>query len=287
MRRFSAVVSSPLFVCRVLSGIFWAAILSGCTGSGEGLDNSGRPLGEAAQLPLSAEFDSIQAHIFTPICSVCHAGGNAPEGLRLDAANSYNLLVGVASTQQPSTLRVRPGNPDSSYIIQKLEGTAAFGERMPFGGPYLPASTIAVVRQWITEGALRSPASVSAASFALSTTAPQDGDVLEAGPAQVMLGFTRDLDTNRIATADIRLQRIDLDDPQALGAAISATVAVPASNPRALLVIPGEPLVEGHYRVVIADPYGVGLADLDGRPLAGHAGGTNDVVIRFTVGSTR
>jgi len=60
-----------------------------------------------------------------PICSVCHIGGAAPEGLRLDAADSFNLLVGVPSTEVPSLLRVKPGDPDNSYIIQKLEGHAA------------------------------------------------------------------------------------------------------------------------------------------------------------------
>jgi hypothetical protein len=61
--------------------------------------------------------------------------------------------IGVPSTEVPSVLRVAPGNPDASYLIQKLEGHAAVGARMPFGGPYLDTATIAVIRQWITAGA--------------------------------------------------------------------------------------------------------------------------------------
>jgi methionine-rich copper-binding protein CopC len=303
MHRFSAVAQAPSFVCGLVGGMAAACglFLAGCTGSGEGLDNSGRPLGEAAQLPLVAEFDSIQAHVFTPICTACHAGATAPEGLRLDAANSYNLLVDMASTQSPSTLRVAPGNPGASYIIQKLEGTAAFGERMPFDGPYLPASTVAVIRQWIAEGALRSPAAVAtamtsamaaatsgpatgASGFAVSTAAPAEGDVLQAAPAQVVIGFNRELDTTRVPLADIRLERFDPGDPGAPAMVVPAAVSVPPANTRALLVTPAAPLAQGHYRLVIADPYGVGLADLDGRLLA-SAPGTNDVVTRFTVGS--
>jgi len=47
--------------------------------------------------PLTADFASIQEHVFTPICTACPAGGGAPQGLRLDATNSYALLVGVPS----------------------------------------------------------------------------------------------------------------------------------------------------------------------------------------------
>src|SRR6201996_995561 len=138
------------------SGVVLCAILIGaCAGNGEGLDANGRPLapGGDVSLPLSDDFESLQENIFTPICSVCHAGGSAPQGLRLDAANSYNLLVGVPSTEVPSILRVKPGDPDNSYIIQKLEGHAAVGAQMPLGGPYLTTDTIAFIRQWISNGA--------------------------------------------------------------------------------------------------------------------------------------
>ena len=92
--------------------------------------------------------------MFTPICVRCHSGASAPEGLQLDAAHSYALLVGVPSTEVPSLDRVNPGNPDNSYIVLKLEGAPGIvGVQMPFGGPYLPQSTIDVIRQWITNGA--------------------------------------------------------------------------------------------------------------------------------------
>jgi hypothetical protein len=73
--------------------------------------------------------------------------------LRLDAANSYAMLVGVASGGVPALKRVAPGDADNSYIIHKLEGHQAVGARMPLGGPYLDAQTIGLIRQWITNGA--------------------------------------------------------------------------------------------------------------------------------------
>lgn len=131
--------------------------LPGCGGgSGSGLDGNGRPLGEGNDPdgPLTASFGSIQSHVFTPVCAGCHAGGSAPQGLRLDAANSYAMLVGVPSAEVSSLQRVKPGDPDNSYLVQKIEGHAAVGVRMPYGGPYLDAETVAIIRQWISDGAL-------------------------------------------------------------------------------------------------------------------------------------
>ncbi len=142
-------------LCRALAGAA-ALAAAGCGGgSGEGLDSNGRPLSEggAGNGTLTATFSSIQANVFTPRCTGCHAGASAPQGLRLDAGGSYALLVGVASAEVPSLQRVAAGNPDQSYLVQKLEGRAAVGERMPFGGPYLDDATIAVIRSWIAAGA--------------------------------------------------------------------------------------------------------------------------------------
>lgn len=134
-----------------------AAAGAGCGGgSGEGLDANGRPLGEGGGGnggALQPTLASIQAQVFTPVCTGCHAGAGAPVGLRLDTANAYALLVGVASGEVPSLQRVKPGDPANSYLVHKLEGTAAVGARMPFGGPYLDDATIAVIRTWIANGA--------------------------------------------------------------------------------------------------------------------------------------
>lgn len=144
------------------TGRLWCALgatvlaMAGCGGgSGEGLDANGRPLGEGDDPsgPMTASFRSIQSHVFTPVCTACHAGAAAPRGLRLDATNSYALLVGVASAEVPSLKRVAPGDAANSYLVQKLEGHQAVGARMPLGGPYLDAQTINLIRQWIDNGA--------------------------------------------------------------------------------------------------------------------------------------
>ena len=142
---------------RALYGIGAAVVLANCGGgSGEGLDSNGRPIEEGGStVPLAPTLVSLQQNVFTPACTACHAGAGAPQGLRLDAANSYAMLVGVPSVEVPGVLRVAPGRPDASYLVHKLEGNAAVGARMPLGGPYLDAATIAAVRQWIAAGAPR------------------------------------------------------------------------------------------------------------------------------------
>ena len=77
--------------------------LAAC-GSGDGFVGSGGAVG-----PLAPNFDSIQANVFEPLCEHCHSGANAPAGLRLDAANSYVSLVGVAEPRaaEPAARRAR------------------------------------------------------------------------------------------------------------------------------------------------------------------------------------
>ena len=101
-------------------------------------------------------FDQIQANVFTPNCATagCHRGAVPPQGLNLEAGNSFANLVSVSSMEVPALFRVNPGDADNSYLIQKLEGTAAVGSQMPLVGGPLAQGTIDDIRQWITAGAI-------------------------------------------------------------------------------------------------------------------------------------
>ena len=61
----------------------------------------------------------------------------------------------MTSIQEPSLSRVAAGDPDNSYLVQKVEGTASTGARMPLGRPALDQSTIDDIRRWISDGANR------------------------------------------------------------------------------------------------------------------------------------
>jgi len=172
--------------------------LTACTpGNGEGLDLGGRPVDEGGDVALAPTLVSIQANVFDPFCIVCHAGAGAPQGLQLDSGNSFNNLVGVRS-RQSGRLLVAPGSPDDSYIVQKLEGTASEGERMPLGGPALPQSTIDFVRQWILEGAMPASDGLADGPPAVTSVEPQADSVLAAFPEFISVGFDRGMDASTV-----------------------------------------------------------------------------------------
>jgi hypothetical protein len=246
-----------------------ALLVAACAGNGEGLDANGRPMAPGSgsgTAPLSADFAAIQANIFTPICSVCHAGGSAPEGLRLDEADSYNLLVGVASSEVPSLLRVKPGDPANSYIIQKLQGHATVGAQMPLGGPYLSSDTIAFVQQWITNGAPPEGAAAVAAPLTVTSIVPDGTEPLSQPPPQIMIAFNHDLDVTQIEVRSAHIDKLG-DTPQAALEVIPARLIVPSANLKALMIWPLRPLGAGRYRVVV-DGSMPGFADTTGQSIA-------------------
>ena len=137
-------------------------VLGACgAGTGEGLDQNGQPLtAGGGPVALAPTLASIQANVFSVNCAIpgCHGGGTVQYGLRLDPGFSAGNLINVPSPRDPNLIRVIPRNPDGSFIIQKLEGrrfdnAPILGDQMPQFGPYLPQSTIDVIRQWIQNGA--------------------------------------------------------------------------------------------------------------------------------------
>ena len=116
----------------------------------------------ATPVVLGPTLDQIQAIVFTPSCATagCHtgpAGNMLPTGLDLsDADASFASLVNAMSMQSMGATLVIPGDPDNSYLVQKLEGSAAVGNVMPPPPrATLAPATIAEIRQWIMDGALR------------------------------------------------------------------------------------------------------------------------------------
>jgi methionine-rich copper-binding protein CopC len=272
----------------------WAALLllgcaAGCAGNGQGLDQNGQPISAGGSSgPVTADFQSIQDNVFTPICSKCHIGGGAPEGLQLDAAHSYNLLVGVPSAEQPALLRVKPGDPDNSYMVHKIEGVDITGGQMPLMETPLPQPTIDAIRQWITNGAPNAPAAaaVAAQMFAMQTTAPVDKATVKTAPAQILVTFTQDVDASLVNDTTVTLARIDSEST-----AVNSGVAMPANgatvmpasvrlapmNPAVLLITPSTRLQPGVYRVTLRGAGGGALANMNAATLGA------DTSFEFTV----
>lgn len=108
---------------------------------------------------LQSTLSSIQENIFTPTCATsgCHSSSSASAGLSLAKGESFSELVGVASTQAPALNRVAAGDPDNSYLLDKLQGTQSAaggsGSQMPQGGSPLSDDEIVVLTEWIENGA--------------------------------------------------------------------------------------------------------------------------------------
>jgi hypothetical protein len=265
----------------------WAALLllgcaTGCAGNGQGLDQNGQPISTGGTGgPITADFPSIQNNVFTPICSKCHIGGSAPEGLQLDAAHSYNLLVGVPSAEQPSLLRVKPGDPDNSYMVHKIEGLPGItGGQMPLGETPLPQATIDAIRQWITNGAPNAPvaAAVAAQAFAVQTTAPLDKATVKAPLPRIVVTFTQEVDASLVNDTTVTLERIDSAPTAAGGAKTMPAIArLAPMNPAVLLMTPSTQLEPGTYRVTVRGTGGGALANMNAATLGA------DTSFEFTV----
>jgi hypothetical protein len=103
----------------------------------------------AAQICLPAQpvdFVKEILPVLTSRCLVCHTGDAAQAGLRLHTREE--MLRGGQSGPA-----VVPGKSGESLLVAKITGRAAKGLRMPPTGPPLDEATIALIRNWIDQGA--------------------------------------------------------------------------------------------------------------------------------------
>ncbi|MBA2304901.1 MAG: ankyrin repeat domain-containing protein [Acidobacteria bacterium] len=96
-----------------------------------------------AQQPSAVDFARDVQPILRQQCYGCHGPTEQKNGFRLDRRKD---------AMRGGTIPViGPGNAEGSRLFQRLIGDA-FGMQMPPTGP-LPKSQVAVIRQWIDEGA--------------------------------------------------------------------------------------------------------------------------------------
>jgi len=262
-----------------------AVALGGCAGNGKGLDQNGQPItaGGGSSGAVTADLQSIEENVFTPICSKCHAGASAPEGLELDAQHAYQDLVNVPSVEQPSLMRVKPGDPDSSYMVHKIEGLPGIvGGQMPLGETPLPQATIDAIRQWISNGAPNVPGAAAPAAerFTVSSMTPEDGATVPSPLAQMLVAFTHELDATLLNDSTVVLERLPEATPLAAVRIAALELRVPEENARVLVLRPRAPLQAGRYRLTLRGSGGGAVADLGGQPLS------SDVTAEFTVGGS-
>ena len=92
--------------------------------------------------------------IWTTHCARCHAGANAPMGLRLDSDDGVQQTLADQPASVGGKRRVQRGDHSRSYLMLKLlnqGGTS--GYRMPPDRPALTRATMKQIASWIDAGA--------------------------------------------------------------------------------------------------------------------------------------
>ncbi|MEW5764751.1 MAG: c-type cytochrome domain-containing protein [Acidobacteriota bacterium] len=105
--------------------------------------------------PVPSFRDKIQP-ILDRECVECHGPKRAKARLDLSAGRAHSNLVGVPSSERPEILRVKPGDPEASYLWLKLDHRAPEGSGMPKGlflSRRLSREDLDLIRLWIQAGA--------------------------------------------------------------------------------------------------------------------------------------
>lgn len=133
------------------------ALGTACGGGDDGDEPDAGISASCMEATERSDLEWIQDNVFTPSCaafSSCHMGAaRSAEGLNLESGMTEANVVGVDSVQVPGTALVEAGNPDASYLLNKLgRGTFPPGADttiMPFGNPPLCDEKIEAVARWV------------------------------------------------------------------------------------------------------------------------------------------
>jgi hypothetical protein len=147
-RRFSLLKKKILGLTIVL---FVALSIFYCGGGGNG--TPGTP--DIPETVISdPSFSGDIQPIFSNNCAVsgCH-NSTAQAGLNLSQGLALANIVNVASTQDPSKMRILPADAANSYLVIKIEGNQTVGDRMPQGRSALSSVRIQNIKNWVDRGA--------------------------------------------------------------------------------------------------------------------------------------
>ncbi len=136
-----------------LSVVAGLAVLTGvaCAGDGTGLEL----VSGVDRVTLSGDVQPI----FTSSCALsgCHAGTNPQRGQNLSVGQTFANVVNIVAMELSTMNRVTPGQPNSSYLVHKVQGThsdvGGSGFQMPLGRSPLTQMEIDLIRAWIEAGA--------------------------------------------------------------------------------------------------------------------------------------
>jgi hypothetical protein len=115
--------------------------------------DTGAPMVDDSGTPTGAGYARVRDEVFVPSCGFGGCHGTGTGGLTLTEDTVPSELINVQASGMPDRFYVVPGEPDNSYIVQKMEGTAGIaGSIMPTTGIVEP-ERVTMVRNWILAGA--------------------------------------------------------------------------------------------------------------------------------------
>ncbi len=139
-----------LFIAFLAVILISAGSINACSTNPSDISNNNS--GNTTEINLSNDVQPI----IDQSCAVCHQGSQPPARLNLQANSAYGNLVNIKSTQSP-LMRVVPGHPEQSYLINKILGTQSqvggSGALMTFETSPLSQDSINSIQQWISQGA--------------------------------------------------------------------------------------------------------------------------------------
>jgi hypothetical protein len=124
--------------------------------NGESVDLSDAFTIDTGEQPPMVRYSQQILPIFGDSCALptCHMGPINAGGLNLTHEQAYNSIVNVPSSQMSSLVRIKPFDPNNSYLIRKIKGEDINGSRMPQDMPPLTVDVIALFENWVNQGAM-------------------------------------------------------------------------------------------------------------------------------------
>jgi hypothetical protein len=132
------------------SSELFAVAISGPAGATLGATVGGRVRIESSDGGADISFGSQVQPLLQANCGGCHANGTVNGGFNMGSSGvNAASIVSVVANHGP-VVNIGSGNLSNMYL--KTTDTPPFGDRMPFGGPYLSVANQNLIRSWINEG---------------------------------------------------------------------------------------------------------------------------------------
>jgi hypothetical protein len=127
-----------------------ALALLACSGDGGGAVGSSTPAAGPGEARPAVELARDVVPILASGCGGEYCHGRT----MMTARDAYASLVGQPSAQCDERTLIAPGDPDHSYVMDKILGrNLCAGYTMPRGMWHLTEDEIRTLRDWIAEGA--------------------------------------------------------------------------------------------------------------------------------------